>query len=74
MTNDTPNLVLELLRRNREEMNAGFAGLREDMSEVKHRLSALEQAVGQVQSGQGQTQFLMGGFNKRMDRLERPDG
>jgi hypothetical protein len=71
MTDETTNIVLEHLRRMREEMREGF-------SDLKHRMAALEQAVGnvQVQVGQqlGQTTILMSSLHKQIargdDRIE----
>jgi chromosome segregation ATPase len=72
MTDETTNLVLEHLRRLREETREGFADLRGGFSELKHRMAALEQAVGnlQVQVGQqlGQTTILMGSMHKQIAR------
>lgn len=63
MTDETANLVLEHLRRMREEMREGF-------SDVKHRLSALEQTVANLQIQFGQSGVLMASLNKRVDRVD----
>lgn len=44
MTEDTTNLVLKLLRR----IRADIAEVREELVDMKLRLSNLEQVVGQV--------------------------
>jgi chromosome segregation ATPase len=67
MTQETENLVLELLRRMREEN-------REELMDLKLRVSALEQAVAQglggVQAAIGQIQVSMSSFHRRSDRVE----
>ena len=59
MSDDTANLVLEHLKHLRARMDV----LALDMSEVKSRLSALEEL-------QGQLFVMLGTMSKRMDRFE----
>jgi hypothetical protein len=67
MTEETESMVLELLRRMREEN-------REEFTELKLRVSALEQALSQGLSGlqaqMGQILVSMGSFHRRADRLD----
>ena len=63
MTQETENLVLELLRRMRDEM-------REEFTEVKLRLSSVEQGIGNLGMSVSQLQVTMGSFHRRTDRLE----
>lgn len=45
MTDDVDNLVLEHLRRFRETLDRMHDDMREGFSELKHRMSSLEQSV-----------------------------
>ena len=62
MTEETENLVLELLRRIRDDLNAFKSEVREGILELKMRISGLEQAIGNVQASIGQIQISMGSF------------
>ena len=59
MTETPENLILDLLRSIRSDVG----GLREDMRDVKRRLSSLEMAVSQVHGD-------FSGQSMRIDRLE----
>ena len=68
MTEETENLVLQLLRR----IRASQEHVEEEISNMKLRLSSLEQAVGQfgmafagIQASIGQFQISMGSFHRR---------
>lgn len=54
MTDETANLILEHLRA----LRGGVDALREDMRDVKIRLSHVEESLG--------------GINRRIDRVEAP--
>jgi archaellum component FlaC len=70
MPAEIESLVLEHLRRIREGQEALRSDMREGFSELKHRLTALEQNVGNLQVQMGQTGVLMAGLNKRVDRVD----
>jgi hypothetical protein len=74
MTEETENLVLEALRRVREDITAFKTEMREEIGDLKLRTSALEQAVAQgfngVQAMMSQIQVSMGSFHRRADRIE----
>jgi predicted nucleic acid-binding Zn-ribbon protein len=59
MTEETENLVLELLRHMRSSLEA----LAADMSDVKLRLTALEEHLASQQ-------MQLVGLNRRMDRFD----
>jgi len=59
MTEDTENMVLEMLRR----IRASQERTELDIADVKSRVSALEQVQGQVL-------VLLGTMNQRMDRFD----
>ena len=59
MTEDTENMVLEMLRR----IRASQERTELDLADVKSRVSALEQMLGQVL-------VLLGTLNQRMDRFD----
>ena len=59
MTEDTENMVLEMLRR----IRASQERTELDIADVKSRVSALEQVQGQVL-------VLLGSMNQRMDRFD----
>ena len=59
MTDDTPNLVLEHLRAIRKDVSE----LRDDMQDVKSRVSAQEEISGQIL-------IMLGALGKRFDRHE----
>ena len=58
MTDNVESLILEHLRHIRSKMDAVSL----DMSDIKSRVSSLEET-------QGQLLFMMGGLGKRMDRF-----
>lgn len=74
MTEDTTNLVLEHLRRIREDLGAFKSEMREEFGEIKLRTSALEQSVARgfdgMESMISQIQVSMGSFHRRADRVE----
>ena len=59
MTEDTENLVLEMLRRIRFSQER----MELDLIDLKSRVSVIEQIQGQILS-------LLGGLGQRMDRYE----
>ena len=59
MTEDTENMVLEMLRR----IRASQERTKLDIADDKSRVSALEQVQGQVL-------VLLGTMNQRMDRFD----
>ena len=59
MTDNVESLILEHLRHIRSKMDAVSL----DMSDIKSRVSSLEET-------QGQLLFMMGGLGKRMDRFD----
>jgi hypothetical protein len=59
MTDNVESLILEHLRHIRSKMDAVSL----DMSDIKSRLSSLEET-------QGQLLVMMGGLGKRMDRFD----
>jgi hypothetical protein len=59
MTDNVESLILEDLRHIRSKMDAVSL----DMSDIKSRLSSLEET-------QGQLLVMMGGLGKRMDRFD----
>jgi archaellum component FlaC len=59
MTEETTNLVLEHLKHIRRVGDE----TREDMADVKLRVSAIEEHIGQMQ-------IQFGGLNRRMDRFD----
>jgi phage shock protein A len=66
MTEETENLVLEMLRR----IRASQERTELDIADLKARMSALEQHEGQVLTLQGQVVTLLGTLNQRMDRFD----
>ena len=66
MTEETENLVLEMLRR----IRASQERTELDVADMKSRMSALEQHEGQVLTLQGQVVTLLGTLNQRMDRYD----
>jgi prefoldin subunit 5 len=74
MTEETTNLVLEHLRRIREEIGTLRSEMREELGDLKLRTSALEQSVARgfdgMQSMISQIQVSMGSFHRRTDRIE----
>ena len=66
MTEETENLVLEMLRR----IRASQERTEVDVTDMKARMSALEQREGQVLTLQGQVVSLLGTLNQRMDRSD----
>ena len=68
MTEETENLVLEMLRR----IRASQERTELDVADVKVRISTLEQREGQVVTLQGQVVTLLGTLNQRMDRFDDP--
>jgi hypothetical protein len=67
MTEETENLVLEMLRRIRASQERSEL----DVADLKVRTSALEQHIGQVVTLQGQVMTLLGTLNQRMDRFDQ---
>ncbi|AMS30065.1 hypothetical protein [Aquidulcibacter sp.] len=59
MTDNVESLILEHLRHIRSKMDAVSL----DMSDIKSRVSSLEET-------QGQLLVMMGGLGKRMDRFD----
>ena len=59
MTDNVESLILEHLRNIRSKMDAVSL----DMSDIKSRVSSLEET-------QGQLLVMMGGLGKRMDRFD----
>jgi hypothetical protein len=59
MTEETENLVLEMLRR----VRASQERMELDIADLKRRASATEQVQGQILA-------LLGGLGQRMDRFE----
>lgn len=59
MTDNVESLILEHLRHIRGKMDA----ISLDMSDIKSRVSSLEET-------QGQLLFMLGGLGKRMDRFD----
>ena len=59
MTNETENLVLEMLRRIRSSQER----MELDIGDLKSRVSLIEQMQGQMLA-------LLGGLGQRMDRFE----
>jgi len=70
MADEPDNLILEHLRRLREGQDALRGDVGEGFSELKHRGSALEQSIGNLQVHLGQMQIVMGSLNERMDRID----
>lgn len=73
MTEETENMVLEMLRR----IRASQERTELDVADVKVRMSTLEQQQGQVLTIQGQflalhgqVVTLLGTLNQRMDRFD----
>jgi hypothetical protein len=67
MTEDTENLVLEMLRR----IRASQERTELDLADVKSRVSALEQMLGQVLVLLGAMSQRMDRFDERLGRIER---
>src|SRR5579883_2497463 len=67
MTDAPDNLVLVYLRRLDEKMD----GLREDLQEVKRRVTSLESAVAHLHGGQASLHSDFAGQSARMDRIEQ---
>ncbi len=70
MSEETENLVLEMLRRIRASQERSEL----DVADIKVRMSALEQHEGQVLTLQGQVVTLLGTLNQRIDRLDERVG
>jgi hypothetical protein len=70
MTEETENMVLEMLRR----IRASQERTELDVADMKVRMSALEQREGQVLTLQGQLVTLLGTINQRMDRFDERMG
>jgi hypothetical protein len=67
MTEDTENMVLEMLRR----IRASQERTELDIADVKSRVSALEQVQGQVLVLSGTMNRRMDRFDERLGRIER---
>lgn len=74
MTDDTSSLILEPPRH----ISARVDGLAEDMKDVKHRMSALEDAMGLVKrevafgdESDARQQLTLYRLAKRVERIER---
>ena len=67
MTEETENLVLEqlrLIRKSQEEM-------REDIADIKIRMSSSERHLGEIQVQLGALNARMDRFDERLTRVER---
>jgi division protein CdvB (Snf7/Vps24/ESCRT-III family) len=75
MSDDPNKNVMDYLRAQFDRTNAKIDGMREDLAEVKQRLTALEIQVGnQVateQSHYAQVMLRMDRHDARLDRIER---
>jgi hypothetical protein len=67
MTEETDNMVLETLRRIRESQERTEL----DIADLKSRVSALEQMLGQVLVLLGTMGQRMDRFDERLGRIER---
>jgi hypothetical protein len=66
MTEETDNIVLEMLRR----IRASQERTEVDVADIKVRVSAVEQLAGQILVHQGQMVTILGALNQRMDRFD----
>jgi hypothetical protein len=66
MTEETENMVLEMLRR----IRASQERTELDIADMKVPMSSLEQHEGQVLTLQGQVVTLLGTLNQRVDRCD----
>jgi polyhydroxyalkanoate synthesis regulator phasin len=67
MTSETEDLVLELLRR----VRASQERMELDVADLKARLSAVEQPLGQQQIQLAALNGRMDRFDERLSRIER---
>jgi DNA-binding transcriptional ArsR family regulator len=67
MTEETEALVLELLR----EVSGSSARTASDIADLKLRMSALEQHLGQIHLRMGSLNNRMDRFDGRLARVER---
>jgi hypothetical protein len=67
MTEETENIVLELLRR----IRASQERMELDVNDLKSRISAIEQVQGQVLVLLGSLSQRMDRFEERLSRIER---
>jgi predicted nucleic acid-binding Zn-ribbon protein len=67
MNDETANVVLEHLRRIRASQDR----MELDVSEMKSRMSALEQTTGQVLISIGTMNQRMDRFDERLSRIEK---
>ena len=67
MTDETTNLVLEMLRHIRSQVD----DIRERMTSVERRLSVIEGHIASLVLGQAGHNSEIDRINKRLDRIER---
>ncbi len=67
MTEETENLVLELLRKTR----ASQERMEQDITDIKVRMSAVENLLGQQQIQLAALNGRMDRFDERLGRIER---
>jgi len=67
MTEETENLVLELLRKTR----ASQERMEQDIADLKSRMSSVENILGQQQIQLAALNVRMDRFDERLGRIER---
>ena len=67
MTEDTENMVLELLRR----MRSSQERMELDMQDIKSRMTGLEITAGQISNQLGAQSLRLDRLEERISRIER---
>lgn len=71
MTDDTANLILTLLRDLRSDMITRFNQIRDDIADLKHRVSSLEQQVAGLRMDLAHYSLRQDQYEERLRRIER---
>lgn len=67
MTEQTENIVLEILKR----MQVDMREMRSDMLDLKHRISAIELHIGELATSYAGQSIRLDRFDERLARIER---
>jgi predicted nucleic acid-binding Zn-ribbon protein len=67
MTDETQNLVIEILKK----IQVDIAGLKFDMVDLKHRVSMIERNTADIASSYAGQSVRIDRLEERLDRIER---